>query len=136
MQVLVMGCGRVGAIIASSLAAEGHRVYILDTDSDRFRRLPADMVESGQIVPVIGDGVQEHHLRRAEIEKADVFVAVSARDTQNALAAQMAKHIFQVPKVVCHINDPGRQEMYTKLGLTVVSPTKHISDMVLEALRQ
>ena len=136
MQVLIMGCGRVGAIIATSMAAEGHKVCIIDPNPDNFRRLPTDLLDNAQIVPVIGDGIAEHHLRKAQIEKADVFVAVSGPDTQNALAAQIAQHIFGVPKVVCRINDPGRQEMYTQLGLTVVSPTNHISEMVLEAVRQ
>ena len=136
MQVLIMGCGRIGAIIASSIAAEGHKVCIIDSNPDSFRRLPANLLDDGRIVPVIGKGVLEHHLRSAQIEKADVFVSVSRHDTQNALAAQIAQHVFQVPKVVCLINDPGRHEMYRQLGLTVISPTNHISDMVLEAVHQ
>ncbi len=136
MQALIMGCGRVGAIISSALAREGHTVHILDPNPENFRRLPSDLVDQGLIVPVIGDALLEHHLRKAEIEKADIFVALSPRDTQNAFVSQIAKHIFQVSKVICLLNDPGRQEMYSQLGLTVVSPTNFISEMMLETIHR
>ena len=136
MIVVVMGCGRVGAMVSTSLAEQGDTVHVLDIDPEKFRRLPAELVEKGQIIRVLGDGVQERNLRRARIERATVFVAVSNKDTRNAFASQIAKHIFEVPRVVCRLTDPERQEMYTQLGLTVVSPTEIVSEMLLEAVRE
>jgi len=136
MQVLVIGCGRVGAMVASEMAESGNKVFILDTDADRFQRLSADLIEGERIVPIVGDGTIEEDLQKAEIEEADVCVAVSARETTNLLVAQIAKFIFKVPKVVCRVNDPLKQDMYTELGVVALSPTKLISGMILDAIHQ
>ena len=136
MQLLIMGCGRVGAKVALDMAEAGNRVFIMDTETDRFLRLPAHLLESERIVAIIGDGTQEEDLRKADIEEADVFVAVGDRETGNLLAAQIAKHIFKVPKVVCRTNDPLKQEIYSEMGLLAVSPTGVISGMILDAINQ
>jgi len=71
----------------------------------------------------VGDGTDEDSLKRAGIEEADAFVAVTQGDNRNVMATQIAKHIFNVPKVVCRIYDPLREEMYHALGLETISPT-------------
>lgn len=131
MRVIVMGCGRVGARVASALAREGHEVTIFDVNPESFRRLP----EHPNLTALVADGRQQDDLRRVGLEGADAFVAASSRDTANALAAQVAHHLFHIPKVVCRIYDPARQELYTSLGLTALSPTNLISDMILKAVR-
>ena len=125
-----MGCGRVGAIIARALAERGHTVTILDINEENLRRLP----DSLEIATLLGDGTLEEDLKRAGIGEADVFVAVEERDARNALAAQKVHHMFGIPKVVCHISDPARQEMYREIGLEAVSPASTISAMILDAL--
>ena len=120
MNVIIMGCGRVGAHLAGMLDSEGHRVTILDIDSYSFRRLPPGF--SGQAL--VGNGTDEDTLIKAGIQNADVFVAVTQGDNRNVLAAQIAKHIFNVPRVLCRIYDPIRQEMYQELGILTTSPTK------------
>ncbi len=77
----------------------------------------------------------EKDLRKAMIQDADVFIAVSRRDASNAMAAQMAKHVFRVSTVICRINDPTRKEMYSQLGLVTISATRMVTDMVLDASR-
>jgi len=119
MNVIIMGCGRVGARLAVVLAAEGHTVTVLDIDPYSFRWLPQDF--SGR--SLIGDGTDQNVLRNAGIEEADAFVAVTQGDNRNVMAAQIAKHIFKVPKVACRIYDPLREEMYRELGLETTSPT-------------
>ena len=130
MKVVIMGCGRTGSMIAQALAAEGHTVTILDTDEENLRRLDG----SKDITALIGDGILEEDLRRAGVRNADVFVAMDPNDTRNAMAAQKARHVFNIPKVVCYIDDPLRQEMYKTLGLMAISPAQVISDMVMEAI--
>lgn len=130
---VIMGCGRIGASVAFSLVERGYMVRAMDLDSSAFDVLPHGIVESGQIVPIIGDGTLEFDLRRASVPDANVFVAVTGKDSFNALAAQLAKHILQVPTVICRINDSTRSEMYCRLGLATVSATKLVSGMVLEA---
>jgi len=119
MKVIIMGCGRVGARLAGLLDADGHAVTILDTDAYSFRRLPPKFDGTA----LIGNGINEEVLKRAGIEEADAFVAVTQGDNRNVMATQIAKHIFNVPKVVCRIYDPLRQELYSTLGLETFSPT-------------
>jgi len=119
MNVVIMGCGRVGAQLAAWLDAEGHKVTVLDVDSYSFRRLPATFGGTA----LVGNGIDEDALRRAGIEEADAFAAVTQGDNRNIMAAQIARHIFGVPKVVCRIYDPIREELYHSLGLETISPT-------------
>ena len=125
-----MGCGRVGAMIATSLWEEGHKVVVLDANSESLRRLPEELQQEA----IVGDGTLEEHLRKGGIENADAFVAVSTGDTANILAAQMAKHVFQVTKVICRIDDTARYEIYTEMGLKAVSSTRMISDLISQAV--
>ena len=130
MNIIIMGCGRVGAMLARALVEEGHAVTMLDATQENLRRLPDHL----GIATMLGDGTLEEDLRRAGMEEADVFVAVEERDSRNAMAAQKVRYLFGTSKVVCRISDPVRQEMYQKLGLETVSPTMMISAMILEAL--
>ena len=125
-----MGCGRVGAIIATALWEEGHQVVVLDTNAESLRRLPEELQQEA----IVGDGTLEEDLRKGGIENADAFVAVSTGDTANILAAQMAKHVFQVTKVICRIDDTARYEIYTEMGLKAVSSTRMISDLISQAV--
>ncbi len=119
MNVVIMGCGRVGAQLAAMLDEGGHKVTIMDREPYSFRRLPANF----QGEALVGDGTDEDCLRKAGIEEADAFVAVTQGDNRNVMAAQIAKHVFDVPKVVCRIYDPLREELYHTLGLETISPT-------------
>ena len=131
MNVVVMGCTRVGALVSRSLAEEGNSVTVLDTNEENLRRLP----DSLGITTLLGDGTLEQDLKRAGIEEADAFLAVDPRDARNALAAQKVQQMFGVAKVVCQIADPARQEMYRALGLEALSPAKTVSRMLLDAVR-
>jgi trk system potassium uptake protein TrkA len=119
MNIVIMGCGRVGAQLAGMLDEDGHKVIVMDSDTYSFRRLPA----SFKGTPLVGDGTDEDYLKRAGIEEADAFIAVTQGDNRNVMAAQIAKHVYNVPKVICRIYDPLREEMYQTLGLETISPT-------------
>ncbi len=130
MKVIIMGCGRVGARLAGLLDADGHTVTILDTDSYSFRRLSSEFKGTA----LVGNGIDEEALKRAGIEKADVFFALTQGDNRNVMAAQIAKHIFNVPRVICRIYDPLRQEIYCTLGLEAISPTTIFAQILKEKL--
>ncbi len=119
MNVVIMGCGRVGAQLAALLDEGGHKVAVLDTEPYSFRRLPSSFNGTA----LLGDGTDEDSLKKVGIEEADAFVAVTQGDNRNVMAAQIAKHVFNVPKVVCRIYDPLREELYHTLGLETISPT-------------
>jgi trk system potassium uptake protein TrkA len=133
MKVVIMGCGRVGAQLATILDREGHDVTVLDIRGSQFERfLPDDF--GGQ--KLVGDGRDQDVLRDAGVEGADAFVSCTAGDNRNVMAAQMAKVIFNVPRVVCRIYDPLREEMYKMLGLRTISPTKVGAKLLMDALLQ
>ncbi len=130
MKVVIMGCGRVGARLATLLDKEGHQVTALDNDAHSFQRLPPDFGGTA----LLGNGLDEEALKRAGIEQADAFVAVTQGDNRNIMAAQIARHIFKVPKVLCRIYDPLRRDLYSLLGLEAISPTTVFAKMLKEKL--
>ena len=130
MKVLIMGCGRVGARLASLLDEDGHEVTVLDNDVYSFRRLPSTFGGSA----LYGNGIDEEALKKAGIEEMDIFVALTQGDNRNVMSCQMAKHVFNVPRVMCRIYDPLREEMYAALGLETISPTKVFAQLLKEKL--
>jgi len=130
MKVVIMGCGRVGAQLALLLAEADHDVTVLDIDSGSFRKL----APSFKGAALLGDGTDEDTLRKAGIEEADAFFAVTEGDNRNVMGAQVAKHIFNVPRVICRIYDPLRQELYENLGLEAISPTTVFARILKDTL--
>ncbi len=130
MKIIIMGCGRVGARLASLLDEDGHDVTVLDIDTYSFRRLPSSFGGTA----LFGNGIDEEALKKAGIEEADVFVAMTQGDNRNVMACQIAKHVYNVPRVVCRIYDPLREEMYSALGLETLSPTKVFAQLFREKI--
>jgi trk system potassium uptake protein TrkA len=130
MKIIIMGCGRVGARLAALLDEDGHDVTVLDIDTYSFRRLPPSFGGTA----LFGNGIDQEALKRAGIEEADVFVALTQGDNRNVMSCQIAKHVFNVPRVVCRIYDPLREEMYGALGLETLSPTKVFAQMFREKI--
>lgn len=119
MYVIIVGCGSVGAGLAGVLAAEGHDVVVIDKRPEAFERLGSGF--NG--VTVTGTGIDEGVLRRAGIERADAFAAVTSDDNTNIMAAQIAQELFRVPRVVARVFDPEREYAYKEFGLSTVCPT-------------
>ena len=130
MKIVIMGCGRVGARLASLLEEASNQVTIVDNDANSFRRLPPNFEGTA----LLGNGLDQETLKRAGIEEADAFVVVTQGDNRNVMAAQIAKYIFNVPKVICRIYDPLRQEMYANLGLETISPTTIFAEILKDKL--
>ena len=128
MKIVIMGCGRVGARLAELLEAEGHNITMLDTDSYSFRRLSPTFGGTA----LLGSGVDEEILKKAGIAETDIFIALTQGDNRNAMAAQIAKHTFKVPRAICRIYDPLRAEMYRTLGLEILSPTTIFAQLLKE----
>jgi trk system potassium uptake protein TrkA len=119
MYLIIMGCGRVGARLAHLLVKANHEVLVLDTNAAAFDRLGREFPGS----TMVGNGIDHDVLVKAGIERADAFAAVTQGDNRNIMAAQIAKHVFNVPHVVTRIYDPIRQDTFKTLGLDAVSPT-------------
>ncbi len=132
MKIIIMGCGRVGAELATLLDREGQDVTVLDLTASAFSRLPANF--KGRTV--VRNGIDVDVLRRIGLAEADAFVTVTQGDNRNVMAAQIAKHVFNVKDVVCRIYDPIREELYHSLGLRTISPTKVGAELMRQALER
>ena len=122
-----MGCGRVGARLASTLDAAGHSVAVIDQDSKAFSRLSPDF--SGR--RVTGVGMDRDCLRQANIKDAYAFAAVSSGDNSNIIAARVAREVFHVEHVVARIYDPTRAYLYERLGIPTVASVQRTAESVL-----
>jgi len=125
-----MGCGRVGSSLALSLEAQGHDVAVIDQEEAAFRRL-GSAFEGRRVT---GVGFDRDTLTEAGIDAAYAFAAVSSGDNSNILAARVARETFGVEHVVARIYDPGRAEVYQRLGIPTVATVKWTSDQMLRRL--
>lgn len=130
MRAIIIGCGRVGALTATQLDQAGEHVTVIDTDQRSFNRLP----ESFGGVTVRGSGGDEDVLRGAGAEMADLMMALTEGDNRNAMAAQLGKHVFGIPRVIAKINDPMRAEAYRSLGLETICRTTILADALVGAV--
>jgi len=130
VHVVIMGCGRVGSSLATALEAEGHSIAIIDQTREAFRRLGPDF--KGRTVT--GIGFDRDTLTEAGIEGADAFAAVSNGDNSNILAARVARENYGVKNVVARIYDPGRAEIYQRLGIPTVATVSWTTDQILRRI--
>jgi trk system potassium uptake protein TrkA len=130
VHVVIMGCGRVGSTLARSLEDRNHTVSVIDSNPDAFRRLGPSF--NGD--KVTGYGFDQEVLSQAGIARADAFAAVSSGDNSNIIAARVARETFGIQQVVARIYDPGRAEVYQRLGITTVATVKWTADQVLRRM--
>ncbi|MGN6634857.1 MAG: potassium channel family protein, partial [Oryzihumus sp.] len=130
MHFVIMGCGRVGSTLALSLESQGHDVAVIDQNSTAFRRLGSTFEGKR----VTGVGFDRDTLREAGVEDAYAFAAVSNGDNSNILAARVARETFGVEHVVARIYDPGRAEVYQRLGIPTVATVRWTADQMLRRL--
>ena len=125
-----MGCGRVGSTLARSLEDRNHTVSVIDSEPDSFRRLGPSF--NGD--KITGYGFDQAVLTKAGIARADAFAAVSSGDNSNIIAARVARETYGIQQVVARIYDPGRAEVYQRLGIATVATVKWTADQVLRRL--
>jgi trk system potassium uptake protein TrkA len=127
MKAIVAGCGRVGALLAGRLTGEGHEVAVIDRDPLARERLGKNF-QGTFVKGVIFD---QQAVKKAGIEQADAFIAVSSGDNSNIVAALLAREVFKVPKVVARIFEPRRAQIYRRLGIPTVSSVSWASHEIL-----
>jgi trk system potassium uptake protein len=124
VKIVIVGCGRVGAVLAESLDHDGHEVIVIDVATRAFERLPDDF--RGQAVR--GDGTDEGTLRRAGAAGADVLLALTEGDNRNVMAAQVAMESLGIAKAMAKVNDPVRAAAYAELGVATLCRTTLMVD--------
>jgi trk system potassium uptake protein len=130
MHIIIIGCGRVGARLASLLSSSGHSVVVIDKNPEAFERLEPSF--KGKTIE--GVGFDRKTLLDAGIEHADALATVTNGDNTNVVVASIAAQDFHVPRVVARINDPVRAEIFPKLGITTISATLWTSGRIFEYL--
>jgi trk system potassium uptake protein TrkA len=132
MHIIIVGCGRVGSELAKILSAEGHDIVIIDKNPNAFKRLGS----SFNGITITGIGFDPEILKRAGVERAQALISVTNGDNSNVMTGQIAKKIFNVPKVITRIYDPSRAHIYRRFGLDTICTTiigaKIIKDAVLQ----
>ncbi|MDQ3097305.1 MAG: TrkA family potassium uptake protein [Chloroflexota bacterium] len=119
MNIVIIGCGRVGAFLAGLLDEDGHAVTVVDVERSSFDHLP----QSFKGNTLLGSGTDLDTLRQAGVENAEALFALTQGDNRNLMAAQIAKEIFGVRRVIAKVNDPIRARLYRTQGLTTISRT-------------
>ncbi len=117
MRVLILGCGRLTTTLVPDLAVNGTEITILSRDRECLESVSD--IPGVEVVLTIEPTMQDY-LQLAGVDTTDIFLALSDDDHRNALTAQIARHIFNVPKVICHLDNPQLQILYASLGLDVV----------------
>ena len=130
MNILVVGCGKVGSNLAEVLARQGHDVSIIDNDVERFDLLPSDF--NG--FTTAGVPIDTEVLKKAGIESCDAVCAVTPNDNVNIMVSELAKEIFGIEKVFIRIYDPKREEVFYELGMQTVCPTNLTVSSICNAL--
>ena len=130
MDIMIVGCGRVGSQLAVLLSQEGHNVTIIDKNADSFKRLGGTF--NG--VTAVGNAFDEKLLRELKIDKQDAFVSVTSGDNTNLMASQIARKMFKVPRVIARVYDPERADIYKKFDLDIISGTVLVAAMIRDKI--
>jgi trk system potassium uptake protein TrkA len=128
--IVIVGCGRLGSLLANRLSLEGHSVVVIDIDAAAFDALSPDF--SG--FHVEGDATQLAVLRNAKLEKAHDLIATTSQDNVNLMVCQVARKLFGVDHVLTRVFDPKRQKIYDLLGIGTICPICSAAEKFMEAV--
>lgn len=128
--VVIVGCGRLGSILANRLSSQGSSIVVIDRDDAAFEALSTEF--SG--FRVTGDAAELSVLRQAKIDQADYLLATTRRDNVNLMVAQVAKEIFGVSHVFARVFDPSREQIYNQFGIETICPTKLSAEAFMTAI--
>lgn len=131
MYIVIIGCGRIGALIANRLSSEDHAIVVIDNDEAAFENLSSEF--SG--FRVLGDAGEVDILKQGKIEKAEAVLVTTRKDNLSLMIAQVAKNIFDVPCVVARLFDPKREEIIATFGIKTISPTRIAVEEFLKEIR-
>ena len=132
MKVMIVGCGRIGSVLANRLDGEGHQVVVLDRHQRAFRRLS----EKFSGTRIVGNGLVEEFIRPTLQEKADLFFAMTDKDNINLMIAQKVKRNFQLERVIAVVHDSILAGLYEELGVETVCPTDLVMKDLLQTIKE
>ncbi len=130
--VVVVGCGRLGALIANRLSRAGHHLTVVDNREAAFAALSPEY--SG--FRVEGDATTMATLREADTGEADVVIVATESDNINLMVGQVAQKMFGVRRVIARVSEPEREGIFYQLGLDTICPARLVGDEIVEGLRR
>lgn len=131
MNIIVVGCGRVGSHLATLLSEDGNNVSVIDRVSDAFKNLGRDF--NGRIVK--GVAFDEDVLIEAGVEECDVLAAVTSNDNTNLMAAEVGRRIFDVPHVITRLYEARREKTYAQLGIDFSCGTTLVAEEIFSKIQ-
>lgn len=132
MKAIIVGCGRLGSLVALSLQERGYEVCVIDRDGNAFGRLGKNF--SGEVV--VGSGLDETVLQSAGIKDADIFVALTGNDNYNIMSAQIAKAVFNVPRSIARVDDPIKAGIFKEVGIETICLTSLGLNLILQMISE
>ena len=126
MRIVVVGGGRVGTSLATTLKGLGHSIVVIEADEKRAVRLS----ESSGVFTLVGDGSDVQLLDEADAGRADLVLAVTGRDEDNLVACQLARTAFACRRVFARLNNPGNEQTFAALEIPTVSVTQLMVDVI------
>jgi trk system potassium uptake protein TrkA len=130
---IIVGCGRLGASLASRFSEDGGNVLVIDEDKNSFRKLSPNY--GGMVIQ--GDATEISVLKRAEIKNATSVIAVTNHDNTNVMVAQLAKELFHIDNVIARLYDPDRECVYRELQIDTICPvvlsTRKVDQLLYES---
>ncbi len=131
MNVVIVGCGTVGARLAKLLDQPNDEVSVVDIDQAAFDGLGSEF--QGRCVK--GEGFDEQVLIDAGVKECDAFAVVTGSDNVNLMVSEIALRLFSVPHVVTRIVNPDRIDLYQQLGLDYISDAELVAEGVCGKIR-
>lgn len=131
MNIVIVGCGRVGASLAKLLDDAENEVCVVDIDEAALSRLSGEF--QGRTVK--GQGFDEAVLLDAGIGDCDAFAAVTSSDNVNLMASEVARRLYHVPHVVTRLVNPERLGLYQQLGLDYICDTELVAEGIASKIR-
>ena len=132
MRILILGCGPLTDLLLTSLDSDEHQFTVLGDDINCLSAV-ADEPRVNALLTV--EPLMQDYLQLGGISRADAFLGLSDDEHQNILSCQIAKHIFNVEKVVCRLENLQLQQLYTELDLQVISPTLDLLQELNQSLQ-
>lgn len=132
MNILVIGCGKLGKRLANSLFRYGHTVSVIDRDPDSFKGLDDEF----DGLTVSGVPMDIEVMRSAGVESCDAVAAVTDDDNLNITISQIVKEFFGINNIVTRVIDPSREQVFNEFGLKTICETKLSCAAMLAALEK
>ena len=101
MNIIIVGCGKVGYTLVEQLGGENHNITVIDTNEEKVNSITDDLDAMG----IVGNGVSFQTLSEAGIDHADLLIAVTGSDEQNLLCCVIAKKAGHC-KTIARVRNP------------------------------